>query len=65
LEDLFQSRYPYFKKFIKVGGNDAEKFEPFQHRDRGIPSLVEHPLVELKPTQFTVDVKFGLGQLHD
>ena len=53
---IFQGSHAHHVKFVQVGGRDAEEFQPLKQRQRLIPGLAEHPVVEFQPAQFPVDI---------
>ncbi len=59
LELLFQAGHADFEKLIEVGGEYREKLDALEQRRRRIVRLLEHPPVELQPTQLTIDIELG------
>ena len=59
LDALLGSRDPDFKELIEIGADDAEEFDPLQERLVGIPSFIQHALVEFQPAQFAINKVFG------
>jgi len=55
-----------FEKFVEIGTDDAEEFQPFQQRVAGIGSFIQNALVEFKPTQLAVEKMgwFGCMRAH-
>ena len=47
-----QVGHPYFKKFVKVGGDDAEEAQPLKQGDARILRLRQYAAVEFEQAQF-------------
>jgi hypothetical protein len=56
------ARHPHHEKLVPVVGDDGHELHPLQQRDHGILGLLQHPLVEVQPAQFAVQVIFRLGE---
>jgi hypothetical protein len=59
---LLQACDPDLEKFVEIGGDDAEEFQPLKKRILGILAFFQHTLIELQPTQFTIDIERGISE---
>ena len=53
---IHQGRNPDHKELIQVGRRDGQEFHPLKKRICFIPRLVQNPVIEVQPAQFTVRV---------
>ena len=52
---LADARQPDHEKFVEVGTEDRQKFEPLHQRVLGVLRLLQHAEVELQPAQLAVE----------
>jgi hypothetical protein len=43
------------EKLVEIASCDRQKLHPFEHGDFGVSGLVQDTLIELQPTEFTID----------
>src|SRR5690606_29330507 len=60
LQNLYQSAHADFKKFVEVGGKNAQKAEPFQQWQTAVISLVQDAFVEFEQAQLAIEI----GVIH-
>ena len=54
-QQQLQAADAHHRELVQVRRRDREELEPFEQRDRRIAGLIQHPLIELQPTQFTIE----------
>ena len=64
LDLLAQARHPDLEELVHVAAENAAEHQPVNQRMRGIQSLFEHPVVELKLAQFAVEIVFLGGDIN-
>ena len=63
LDLLAQPRHPDHEELVEVAGVDRQVLQPLQQRHVGVGGHRQHPVVELEPGEFPVDVQVGVGQV--
>ena len=61
---LLEAADPLHEKFVQVGADDGNEFQPLQQRCPLVLRLMKHPAVEFQPGQFPVQVPFGVVQIE-
>jgi hypothetical protein len=51
---VFHGRDAYLKKLVKVGRKNGTEFQALKERNTRLSSETQDALVEIKPTQFSV-----------
>ena len=52
---ILHGRHPNLEELVEVGGEDRTELHPFQQRDARLGGHAQHTLVEIEPTQLSVD----------
>ncbi len=60
---LFEARHAHFKKFVQVGGHNAQEADAFQQGLTRVLRFFQHPAVEGQPAQLAVDEEPGIGKI--
>ena len=61
---VLQRGYPDHKKFVQIGGRDAQKLKPLKKRNILVPGFVQHPMVKQNPAQFPVRIIFRITKIN-
>ena len=61
---VLQGSHTDHKKFIQVGGRDAQKLQPLKQGNVLVPGLVQHSAVEQNPAQFPVGIIFRIIKIN-
>ncbi len=54
MHHILQRSHPHHKEFVKIGGGDAHKFQPFQQGYGLISCFIQHSGIEFQPAQLPV-----------
>ena len=49
-----KAAHPNHEEFVQIAGEDGDKFQPLQGRNRGVRCLLQDPLIKTEPAQFSV-----------
>src|SRR6476469_3077318 len=50
-----EARYSHHEELVEIRGEDCQKLHPFQQWMSGVFGFLQHPQVELEPTEFSVE----------
>ena len=50
-----QRRHSYLIKLVQVRRTNGQEFHPFEQRQLGTRRKRQHPIVEVEPTQLSID----------
>ena len=57
-----QARDPHHVELVEIGAEDRQELQALEQRHALVQRLVQHPGVELQPTQLAVEIEFVRGE---